>query len=440
MRLLDNGLIGTLALIAVSTLLLVTQADSVMAQDDSRANRYRLVTDIPSAESTSPLFKPENKSFNANASSRFRQAPQENFGNTPPALDSFTNSPAHKNQSVQAASFTAARKNSPKHMMPRQSDPQQLGRRLEQQLQQSLPEFGQQYGQEPASNAIQEFGQGQDYSQPPSPEYGRQYGQDVRQEYSQEYRRPPAPQYSQDYHRQPAQEYGQQYGQPSGQNYQQQPQQFDQQYEQQYSENYPSQQYGQQNTQQYERNYDEIYGRRAEYERGAGQNNFEEQGYAGTFLDRFAEPEHFPFRDQFEAFPARTGYDTLYGKAPSPATRPTEALFGVRPCDVCDEWSKFGPCVEADYIEGCGGLKLNPRRRILKCNKPSREPCDEVVGLQRRSKRYSGELDCGCQETECRDTGCRDRGCRDKRKRKCLNKNDVDYGNSSDCSYKNRLP
>ena len=222
------------------------------------------------------------------------------------------------------------------------------------------------------------------------------------------------------------QPYGQEYSQP--QRHQQYEHPYGQQQDQQYQQPY-GREYGQQHGQQ----YDQPFGQQLNQPRGQQFDQAREEPVypreerpddtPGTFLDGFGEPEQFPFRDQFQAFPPRTGFGTLYGKpvGTPKVSRPSGAIFGIDPSEVCDEWGKFGPCVEADYTCGCGGLKADPRHRLFKPRRPSREPCDEALGCKLCSKPISSS------KSDCADSGCRDKGCR-----KCrMGKKDVDYGNSS---------
>lgn len=163
-----------------------------------------------------------------------------------------------------------------------------------------------------------------------------------------------------------------------------------------------------------------------------GQQVFlDEEGFnrssPNRFLDGFAGPVRHPFRDQYQTFPPRTGAGTLYGKvagAPS-VGRPTDHIFGD-PDQCCDEWSRFCPCFNPDYDCGCGGLKTNPRHRIFKCGKPSREPCDEVYGCKLSSELR--EARCRCANRRCESGGCgKCKLC--PRKDEC-----VDYGGDSPCN------
>ena len=168
-----------------------------------------------------------------------------------------------------------------------------------------------------------------------------------------------------------------------------------------------------------------------EFNQGFTQEDFlDEEGFNGSpnnFLDGFAGPVQHPFRDQYQAFPSRTGAGTLYGKVAGTSSggRPTDHIFGD-PDQCCDEWSRFCPCFNPDYDCGCGGLKTNPRHRIFKCGKPSREPCDEVYGCKLSSELR--EARCRCANRRCESGGCgKCKLC--PRKDEC-----VDYGGDSPCN------
>ena len=424
MRLLDNGLLGVLAALAVLILFLGIQAGLVNAQDGaSGSSRYRFVPDKSKPgreiEDTQPEVDPFTALYDPSAAERFK------------ADVDFTGplgKQTLKSSSVRTASYSAAKE----AWSRRFGQGQGQGDRHPYEH-----DYGQEYGQ-------QEFGQ-QDY---PRQQYGQQeypqqqYG---RQEFGQ-----------QDY---PRQQYGQQeFGQqdyPQRQYRQQESGQQDysrQQYGQQEfgQQDYPRQQYGRQEFGQQDYPQQQEFGQQDFRQQEFGQQEFGQQDFGrqefyqqfrqerspssffgeessqvstGTFLDGFAGPTQFPFRDQYQSFPPRTGFGTLYGEpVGNPRiSRPTGAIFGIHESEVCDEWGRFCPCFDADYGCGCGGLKFNPRHRLFKPLRPSREPCDEVIGCKLCSKRRSGGPDCG-------DDRCGDKKCRKGQLRR---RNEVDYGNAS---------
>lgn len=398
MPMLNNSLHGTLAALAVSILFLGAQADLVMAQvGASKASRYRF--DDGADSGSSSRVQDKRSSLN----------PVLKFEHPRPAFDFFTD--ANESKNIRPASYLATRKFGLNQVRLDQGPDQRF-------FQESAQQFGQQqYRHEFGPQKIQEFGQqhAQEYGQPDGRKFEQGYGQQTGQDYSQEYARGGAQEYGQDYRQQYERDYAPDYRQD---------------YEQAYDRNYD---------QVYDRNYEQIYDRNFEQESASafsGEESFNSP--SGTFLDGFAGPEQFPFRDQYQAFPARTGFGTLYGKPSEKrtASRPTDALFGIHESEVCDEWSRFGPCIEADYICSCGGLKLNPRHRLFNCKRPSRDPCDEVVGCKLCSKRRCGKLDCksdGGQGNACHNDACQDQACRERglRKHRFLDKAEVDYGNSN---------